>query len=647
MFLMAAVRLGKNHLRWCISCNLPILEMKACPICGSVTEEVEITPPGDTRPAFDHDIDLIRRLSDEQFGDGTGFELIPEGTTVILNKTPSLDRMDEIIVDGLVIAAIRFDLKKGWELVNRLQGAMRIAKKISRGYVVCEPSAVKFIRESKNLMAPGVIDAHPDVKHGDELIIIDPERNAIATGLARMEAKEMIDADRGLSVKTKWVKEVEFRFSDKKHTWDEIVLANENVLIKRRDEAVFFINHTIENKDVPAIVSFSGGKDSLATLLLTLDAGRKLPILFIDTGLEFDETVQHVHETTERHGLQLIEEKAPVDAFFGNLVHFGPPAKDFRWCCKTNKLGPTVGAILKNFPDGVLSFIGQRKYESEARHSKPRIWKNPWTPGQTGASPIQEWNSMHIWLYIFWKKEPFNVWYTRGLDRIGCFLCPASDLSELDIVAGGSSRYAQWNQYLQDFKESRGLPEEWSKYALWRWKKAPQSIRDEIQRVTGKDVSELSKQRNTSEKGPLFLKMQEGHSPCVIGYSVEGALSRSVDVVRLSKMVRILGTQIELDKDGQWVSVNKLTVYREGSIMSKANVEADARSNMKKMFEIIVRSEQCVGCSLCVARCEQRALSLVNGMVELDSDECIGCRECLGPCPAVNFREDVKEELDV
>ena len=459
-----------------------------------------------------------------------------------------------------------------------------------------------------------------------------------AAGAAKMEPQVMIDSERGLAVKTKWVKPEPFRNPDKKYTWDEVVEANREVIEKRRDEAVDFINKNIAKHNVPAIVSFSGGKDSLATLLLTLDAGHKLPVLFVNTGLEFDETVEHVRDVTSRHGLKLIEETAPTDAFFGNLVHFGPPAKDFRWCCKTNKLGPTVGAIMKNFPDGVLSFIGQRKYESEARHDKGRVWVNPWTPGQTGASPIQNWNALHVWFYIFLKKEPFNVWYTRGLDRIGCFLCPASDMSELEIVAGNSSRYGQWDQYLTDYMNSRGLPQEWKDYALWRWKNAPSSIREEVHKITGKDVSELTKQSVAPESGPLYMKVQEGFSPCVIGFSVEAAVSKHIDIERLEGFGHILGSKVKLDESGDWLSIDNITVYREGSIISKANVERDARSNIDKLFELIVRSEQCVGCSLCVARCEQKALYMKDGRVEINPDECIRCKDCLGPCPAVNFR---------
>ena len=641
---MAAIRLGKNHLRWCDECNLPVLEMNSCPFCGKGTHEVEVTPPGEVRPAFEHDIDMIRGLVDTQFGEGCGYALIPEGQIVLLNKAPSLDRMDEVIIDGKTAATIRFDLAKGWIFLNRMQSAMRISKKMTKGYVVIDDAAIPFVKESKNLMAPGVIDASPEVKDGDEIVIVDKDRNAIATGTARMSAADMIASDHGMAVRTKWYKDEQLMFSDKKHTWDEVVKANEQVIIKRRNEAVEFIKKTIEQYDKPAIVSFSGGKDSLCTLLLTMDAGLKLPVLFVNTGLEFNETVEHVHDVCTRHDLQLIEETAPTDAFFGNLVQFGPPAKDYRWCCKTNKLGPTVGAINKNFPDGVLSFIGQRKYESEARHNKPRIWVNPWTPGQTGASPIQSWNSIHVWFYLFYKKEPFNVWYTRGLDRIGCFLCPASDLAEFDIVAGNSDRYPQWNEYLDKYMNERGLPEEWKKYGLWRWKRAPQSIKEEVQRVSGKDVSELTKQTKSPEKGPLNIKVQEGYSPCVIGYSIEAALSRPIDLDRLVGFMQPLGRTVEKDPEGQWASVDNITIYREGAIISKANVENDARQKIERLFELIIRSEQCVGCGLCAARCGMEALRIENGRVEMYPDECIRCGDCFGPCPALNFR-NIDEDI--
>lgn len=643
---MGAIRLGKNHLRWCRSCNLPILEAKECPVCGAATEEIELTPPGDARPAFPHDIGMIRDLLDRDYGTGCGTALLPEGHVVILSKAPALDRMDEVVVDGDIVASVRYDMGSGWKVILRMQGALRLAKVATKGYVICDPGAIKFVQESKNLMAPGVTDADRNIKEGDEVLVLSPEREIVSTGMARMTGEQMIAESKGVAVKTRWYKPEEYKPSDIAHGWDEVVEANRAAIEKRVTEATGFIKNTIAKNELPAIVSFSGGKDSLATLLLTIDAGLDLPVLFVDTGLELNETVAHVHDVCTRHSLKLIEEHAPADAFFGNLVYFGPPAKDYRWCCKTNKLGPTVGAITKNFPDGVLSFIGQRKYESEARNAKPRVWRNPWTPGQLGASPIQNWCAMHVWLYIFMRGEPFNVWYTRGLDRIGCFLCPASDLAEFDMIAGQSDRWGQWEEYLDRYMDDRGLPPEWKEFGLWRWKSAPKSIREEVSRITGKGVAELTKQTKVPETGPLSIKVQDGFSPCTMGYSVEAALSRPIDLEKVKPFCHALAWVVEEDPDGEYIKAGFTTIYREGSIIAKANVENDARQHIDHAFQVIVRAEQCVGCGLCAARCDPKALYMEDGKVKIHEDECVFCRDCFGPCPSVDFARDDQGEFD-
>ena len=113
-FMGGAVRLGKNHLRWCYNCNLPILEYDPCPTCGGPTFEVVLTPPSDSRPAFDSDIENIRSLVDKNFGEGAGISLLPKGHIVLMNKCPGLDRMDEIIIDGAIIGSIRYDIGIGW-----------------------------------------------------------------------------------------------------------------------------------------------------------------------------------------------------------------------------------------------------------------------------------------------------------------------------------------------------------------------------------------------------------------------------------------------------------------------------------------------------------------------------------------------------
>src|SRR6056297_282776 len=97
--------LGELFLHWCLSCNLPVLG-KECS-CGERTKHVPVTPPGDIRPAFQYEIDLINRLSEEQFG----APLIIGERLVVLNKSPYDDRMEEVVVDGEVIGTIRYELE--------------------------------------------------------------------------------------------------------------------------------------------------------------------------------------------------------------------------------------------------------------------------------------------------------------------------------------------------------------------------------------------------------------------------------------------------------------------------------------------------------------------------------------------------------
>ena len=644
---MAMIKLGKNHLRWCFTCNLPIMEEKKCPVCGNATETTELTPPADSRPGVEFDIQRARGMADRCFGEGCGKAMIPNGHIVIMNKAPAIDRMEEVLCDGIVVATERFDLGKGWSFIIRTQGAMRIAKIMTKGWVIINDDAAPFIRENKNLMAPGVKDADPGIQVDDEVIMMLGDRTVIGTGVAKMTGKQMKEESRGFAVKTRWHKPEEMVSSDIAHTWDEVVEANRKVIEKRREEAIKFVHDTMETyKELPAVVSFSGGKDSLATMLVTMDAGVDTPPMFLNTGLELDETVNYVHDFAERHNLKLIEQQPPKDAFYGNLVYFGPPAKDYRWCCKTNKLGPTVAMINNNFPNGVLSFIGQRKYESEARHDKPRVWKNPWTPGQVGASPIQNWAAMHVWLYIFYKKEPYNFWYAHGLDRIGCFICPASDMADLDTIKEASQQYPRWDEYLEDYAARRGMPEEWKKYGLWRWKTAPQATKDEIKRITGKEVPPMKPKdiEKGQDDGPVAVKVQDGYSPCTMGYSIEAALSRPIDLKVLEPYSHAMSWVPMLNEQEGTLVANFTTFYAEGSIITKAYVEKDAEANMDHAVQIIARAFNCVGCGLCAARCTEHALYMEDGKVHIHGDQCVFCMQCYGPCPAVNFAPAAKEE---
>lgn len=289
---MGAVILGKMHLRWCDTCNIPILEQSACGTCGSKTREVMVTPPGDARPAFDHDIAKLRALIDSQYGGGTGVIAIPEGHIVLLNKAPDLDRMDEVIVNGEVVGTSRFDLRGGEKFLLRPSSADLIAQTVAKNWIKMDAKAVEAIRTKKaSALAVGVLDCDPDIVAGNDVLVLDESCCAVSVGSSKMSSAEMMDHKRGTAVKTRWVVAGPQERSVKpRATWEQTIAANQEMMSRRVSKAKEFVNRVVRESGLPVAVSYSGGKDSLATLLLVLETGIKPSLLFVDTGLEFDET---------------------------------------------------------------------------------------------------------------------------------------------------------------------------------------------------------------------------------------------------------------------------------------------------------------------------------------------------------------------
>ena len=91
-------------------------------------------------------------------------------------------------------------------------------------------------------------------------------------------------------------------------TWEDAIRANNDILDLYESKSIEFIRDVIaKNPGLKPTVSYSGGKDSLVTLLITSKAVGRLPIIFANTGLEFSETIENVRIVQEKYGLELIE----------------------------------------------------------------------------------------------------------------------------------------------------------------------------------------------------------------------------------------------------------------------------------------------------------------------------------------------------
>lgn len=505
--MVKPVFLGKLVLHWCPDCNVPVLSEKCA--CGCRTKFVTVTPPADIRPAFPYDIKRINEVSVRQFGK----KMIADGEVAVYNKAPYDDRMEEIICGGEVIGTIRFEIDKpGWVLMPRLSGARRIfskqaklddadAEKNLKNWIMVHENAVPFVADGSSVLVPGILRTAPGIEKEDEVIIITPDFEVIAAGRAKMSSEEMEKEERGKAVKIRW-KGIEeeneinaaaskmprdIDISERTKTreiWQKTIDANRGVIDKFEADSIKFMQNAASNMTKQLTCSYSGGKDSLVTLHLTEKAfgrdsksERDYEIIFADTGLEFQETIDNVKEVVEIYG-RPFKETSAGNAFWEEYEINGPPSVDNRWCTQSCKLMPITTVIETNYMEdgGCLTFIGQRQYESKARAKSQRIWKSPSVRGQIGAAPIQEWTAMHVWLYIFDKDLHYNPLYEKGLDRIGCWLCPAASLADFEnLKHTHPEAMAMWEGKLIEAGREKGIenPEAWVKFGLWRYDKLP------------------------------------------------------------------------------------------------------------------------------------------------------------------------------
>ncbi len=456
---MPRIYLGKIPLRWCDTCHTPVLSGTCA--CGAPARPVAVTPPGDARPAFPDDVDRVNRVFCEHFG----APLIPEGHLALLNKVPADDRMDEIVLGGAVVGAIRYiPGEQRWEPLPRPNAAAFLRP--TKRYVVVDDGAIPSIRDGgASVLAPGLLSIDPAVAEGDEVFILTEAGECIGVGRAKVDAAVATTMERGLVVRTR--RNVSSACVPGEATWEDAVAANERILAEYEAASIQFVRDVAEKNPERPTVSYSGGKDSLATLLIVLKALGPVPLLFADTGLEFPETCENVEAVAERYGLEVLR-VCDEAAFWSEFERSGPPAVDNRWCCRVCKLHPLGRLIDEHFGE-CLSFIGQRKYESVRRMQSRRVWRNDRVPQQLSAAPIQQWTAMHVWLYIFREKAPYNRLYERGLDRIGCFMCPSSDLATFALIRESCPELSEmWLAKLAGWQEKQGLPRDWVERGLWR-----------------------------------------------------------------------------------------------------------------------------------------------------------------------------------
>ena len=190
---------------------------------------------------------------------------------------------------------------------------------------------------------------------------------------------------------------------------------------------------------IATVSSFGAESAVLLHLLASID--RAVPVLFLETGKHFAETLAYRDELAARLGLT-------------NLISLTPDLADLsqrdenglRWsydpdgCCDIRKVRPLARA-LSQFD---ASFTGRKGFQSETRAGLPRFELDTTdAAGRLKVNPLADWSVAQIADYLSATGLPAHPLVEQGYPSIGCSPCTTKVRPGEDPRAG---RWQGWDK---------------------------------------------------------------------------------------------------------------------------------------------------------------------------------------------------------
>lgn len=201
----------------------------------------------------------------------------------------------------------------------------------------------------------------------------------------------------------------------------EISRANEAFENSPASRIIVWAAETFENR----IVLASSFQDAVLVDLVARTVPG-LPVVFLDTGYHFAETIWYAEQLRRRYDLD-VEIMAPVNAAEDQWM------TDTDACCNARKVKPLKRALLGR--DAWMT--GLRRSETEQRSNAPIV---SYDIGRAivKVNPIATWTDLDIEGYVKDHDLPVHPLSDRGYASIGCWPCTRQ-------TTGDDSRSGRWS----------------------------------------------------------------------------------------------------------------------------------------------------------------------------------------------------------
>jgi phosphoadenosine phosphosulfate reductase len=170
-----------------------------------------------------------------------------------------------------------------------------------------------------------------------------------------------------------------------------------------------------------ACITCSFQAEDVAVLHMVLQLQPRIPVIFLETGYHFPETLAYRDRIASEWNLNLVnveaeQSVAEQEKQFGILNQTAPDR-----CCGLRKVEPLFRAL-----DSYTTWVtGLRRQQSKSRvNLQPQeFFTLPTGKILAKLSPLAEWTTRDVWQYAEQHSIPLLPLYERGYTSIGCAPC--------------------------------------------------------------------------------------------------------------------------------------------------------------------------------------------------------------------------------
>jgi phosphoadenosine phosphosulfate reductase len=204
----------------------------------------------------------------------------------------------------------------------------------------------------------------------------------------------------------------------------------------------------------PGIAATSSfGPESGVLLSLIGKTDPQTPVLFLETGFHFPETLEYKKQLTDLFGLKSAVDLRADPARRAKLIedYQGKPYEaNPDLCCQINKVEP-LDAALKGYR-------GIRRHQTDHRKSIRIV--EEYEGGVYKISPLANMTSRDTWWYLKENQIPIHPLYEKGYMSIGCWPCTRPIQDGDDERSGRWAGKAKKECGIHTFKEVKADKEE-------------------------------------------------------------------------------------------------------------------------------------------------------------------------------------------